>query len=163
MTHPTKQKYSPNHHSHVCTYRYWQSQNLGFPIMLYFAKHQLQASSYQIKTPNTSYSMVKSHFYWLTPTEQACLLHTSTAAGLEVNAKETKYSSVYLAFFYQQLCCSSITVVQPTAIYTSPHFPNRCNFQSNCSHFSCCFLFITQCYMFRGQSFNGPQVEDMNS
>ena len=126
--------------------------------MLYFANHQLQASSYQTKMPNTSYSTVQSHFYWLTPPEQVSLLHTSTAAGLEVNAKETKYSSVYLALFYQQLCCSSITFVEPTAIHTSPHFPNRCNFQSNSSYFSCCFLSATQCYVISGQCFNGAQV-----
>jgi len=127
--------------------------------MLYFAKHQLQASSYETTMPNISYSTVQSHFYWLTPTEQVDILHTCTAAGLEESVREMKYSSVFSwHFFYQQLCCSSTPCAEPTAIYTSPHSPNRRNFQSNCWHFSYCFLFTTQCYIFRDQRFKGAQV-----
>jgi hypothetical protein len=64
------------------------NHKIGFPIMLYFAKHLLKASRYQTKMPNTSHSSVQSHFYWLTPTEQVNLLHTSTAAGRELNTKK---------------------------------------------------------------------------
>jgi len=33
------------------------------PHYAVFAKHQLRASSYQTKMPNTSYCAVQSHFY----------------------------------------------------------------------------------------------------
>lgn len=126
--------------------------------MLYFIKH----TNYRPQVIKPRCQILLLHFpvtLLLTYPYRASLLHTSIATGLEVNAKDRKYSNVFIWHcFYQHLCCSSILFVVPMTIFTSPHFPGRCNFQSNCSHISCCFLFTTQCYIFRGHSFKGAQV-----
>jgi hypothetical protein len=49
--------------------------------------------------PITYYFTFLSHFYRLTPTEEVNLLHTTKAAGLEVNAKERKYCRAFTWYF----------------------------------------------------------------